>query len=105
MTGKLRVELFGWLRAQAGEAVITRFRTRKTSALFGYLAVHRDRSHPRETLAELLWPESRGSASRNSLSQALTSLRHELSRSGEQVDDLLTADRSTVQLHGDTDVA
>jgi DNA-binding SARP family transcriptional activator len=105
MNTRLKVKMFGWLRAEAGETVITHFRTRKTSALFGYLAFHSDRSHPREFLADMLWPEARGSASRNSLSQALTSLRQEIGRAGENVSQLLHADRSTVQLHGDTDVA
>ena len=88
-----------------GQAVITRFRTRKTGVLFGFLAYHSERSHPREMLAELLWPEARGNASRNSLSQALSSLRHELSRSEQPIDEVLLADRATVQLHGNTDVA
>lgn len=105
MNARLKVKMFGWLRAEAGETVITRFRTRKTSALFGYLAFHTERSHPREFLADMLWPEARGSASRNSLSQALTSLRQEMGRAGQSVSELLQADRSTVQLHGDTDVA
>ena len=105
MNARLKVKMFGWLRAEAGETIITHFRTRKTSALFGYLAFHSDRSHPREFLADMLWPESRGSASRNSLSQALTSLRQEIGRAGENVSEMLHADRSTVQLHGDTDVA
>ena len=105
MSVRLNVKMFGWLRAEVGESVITRFRTRKTSALFGYLAFHTERSHPREFLADLLWPEAPGGASRNSLSQALTSLRQEIGRSGQDVSALLHADRATVQLHGDTDVA
>ena len=105
MTAKLRVELFGWLRAITGNAVITRFRTRKTGVLFGYLAYHSDRNHPRELLADLLWPEAGGGTGRNSLSQALSSLRTELGRSGEPIDEMLAADRNTVQLFGRTDVA
>ena len=105
MEPRLNVKMFGWLRAEAGETVITHFRTRKTSALFGYLAFHSERSHPREFLADMLWPEARGGASRNSLSQALTSLRHEIGRAGQEVSALLHADRATVQLHGNSDVA
>jgi DNA-binding SARP family transcriptional activator len=100
----LRVEMFGWLRVQAGGAVLTRFRTRKTAALFGYLAFHGERSHPRELLAEMLWPEARSEASRNSLSQALSSLRHELAVLGVLAGTLLETDRTTVQVHGRTDV-
>ena len=106
MTAKLKVEMFGWLRAITGEAVITRFRTRKTGVLFGYLAYHSERNHPRELLADLLWPEAQGATGRNSLSQALSSLRAELGRSGAvPIDEMLAADRNTVQLFGNTDVA
>lgn len=101
----LRVEMFGGLRVDIGGESITRFRTRKTGVLLAYLAYHADRSHPRETLADLLWPESRADASRNSLSQALSSLRASLGRTGEAVDERLVTDRTQVQLHSATDVA
>src|SRR5947209_3414557 len=51
------IEMFGWLRVVQADRVVSRFRTRKTAALLAYLAYHRHRSHPREQLIELLWPE------------------------------------------------
>lgn len=75
-----RIELLGWLRATRGDRVITRFRTQKTGGLLAYLAYYFDRSHPREQLMELLWPEHRLDAARTSLSVALSSLRRQLER-------------------------
>lgn len=104
-TLRLRVEMLGWLQGRAGRQMIGRFRTRKTAALFAYLAYYSDRRHPREQLAQMLWPEARDEASRNSLSQALSSLRQCLARSGADAAALLAADRDSVQLHAFTDVA
>src|SRR5438477_11144789 len=52
-----RTQLFGGLRAEQEGRVVTRFRTQKAASLLAYLAYHRQRSHPREVLIELLWPE------------------------------------------------
>jgi DNA-binding SARP family transcriptional activator len=73
-----RIELLGGLRATRGERTITRFRTQKAGLLLAYLAYHRDRTHPRSVLMELLWPEHRLEPARASLSMALSSLRREL---------------------------
>ena len=74
-----RVTLLGGLRADRGpEHAITRFYTYKYGALLAYLAFYRDRAHPREVLIEMFWPEAAEKQARNSLSQALSSLRHQL---------------------------
>jgi len=70
-----RIKLLGSLRAVRGEQIVTHFETRKTAALLAYLACHRHRSHPRELLAELLWPEEDPSATRVRLRGALAALR------------------------------
>src|SRR5262249_15608375 len=59
-----RIELLGGLRAQRQEANLSQFRTRKAAELLAYLAYHRRRSHPRELLVELLWPETEVDAGR-----------------------------------------
>src|SRR5437868_5286083 len=41
-----RIELFGGLRVQQGEQVLTRLRTQKTAPLLAYLAYYRQRTHP-----------------------------------------------------------
>ena len=106
-----RIELFGGLRALQGERVITRFQTQKTGALLAYLAYHLPRpllskegsrggySHPREVLFELLWPECNPKAGRNSLSVALSSLRHQLEPPGVPAGAVIIADRLSVRLN------
>jgi predicted ATPase/DNA-binding SARP family transcriptional activator len=99
-----RIELLGGVRAVNCEREITRFRTQKSAALLAYLAYYRDRPHPRECLIEMFWPESVPAAGRQSLSQALSHLRHPLEPPGAA----LIADRSSVRLNAcaiTTDVA
>src|SRR5262249_12727143 len=66
------------------------------------------RSHRREQLIELLWPEGEPGHARRSLRVALTWLRRELEPTGETPGAVLRADRLTVQLNPlavSTDVA
>jgi len=103
-----RIQLFGTLRARQGGRTITRFRTQKTGALLAYLAYHRQRSHPREVLIELFWPDSETESGRHSLSLALSSLRHQLEPPGVPDGSVIVADRFSVELNPDaftTDVA
>ena len=58
MSARCRIEMLGGLQVHLGGRVITRFRTQKAASLLACLAYYRDRSHPREWLADLLWPES-----------------------------------------------
>jgi DNA-binding SARP family transcriptional activator len=99
MNAQWRIELFGGLRVTSGERIITRFRTRKIGALLAYLAYHLDRSHPREVLFELLWPECLPSAGRNNLSNALSTLRHQLEPPGVPQGAVIVADRASVRLN------
>src|SRR5687768_12910669 len=55
-----------------------RFRTKKHLALLVYLAVERGRSHRRDRLAELLWPNVSAPEARHSLATALSILRPRL---------------------------
>src|SRR5439155_287502 len=57
MNSGCRIELFGWLQVVQGERTISRFPTRQTGGLLAYLAFHLHRSHPRDVLMEILWPE------------------------------------------------
>lgn len=54
-------------------------------ALLAYLAYYLDRTHPREVLFELLWPECLPEAGRERLSTELSSLRH-LAEFAQRVD-------------------
>src|SRR5438067_3087760 len=100
--------MLGGLRAVRGERVVTRFETRKTAALLAYLAYHRHRGHPRELLAELLWPEEDPSATRVRLRAALVALRKVLEGKDVPGGAVLLADWTSVRLSPDavtTDVA
>ena len=101
-----QIQLFGGLRAERGDRVLSRFSTYKTGALFAYLALYKHRAHPREALQELFWPDDIPEAGRNGLRVALSSLRRQLEPPGAGGGVLLT-DRSKVQLSpdaADTDV-
>jgi DNA-binding SARP family transcriptional activator len=105
-----QIELLGWLRATQGERIVTRFSSNKAGALLGYLSYHRHRSHPREALIELLWPECDPETGRRRLRKALSSLRRQLgppAGANRDSGEILLADRATVQLKPacDTDVA
>src|SRR6266852_1351613 len=63
--------------AETPVRVLTRFQT-KVGTLLAYLAYHRHRSHRREALVELLWPECEPAIGRNNLSVSLSSLRRQL---------------------------
>ncbi len=54
----LNISLFGRFRAQRGQQTLVSLEARKVQELFCYLLLHRDRPHPRETLADLLWSDS-----------------------------------------------
>jgi len=104
----LRIELFGGLCARQGDGSITRFSTQKTGALLAYLAYHRERPHPREVLIEQLWPNAIPGAGRQSLSQALSSLRRQFEPPGVAAGTCFIADRHAVGVNRraiETDVA
>jgi len=86
--------------------VISHFRTQKTGLLLAYLALHPDRMHEREELAELFWYDSDGPLS--NLRMALPSLRRQLEPPGVGPGTVLVTGRTQVGLVADavrTDVA
>src|SRR5262245_5825035 len=93
-----RVELLGGLRVCRGEQTVSHFRTRKMGDLLAYLAYFRQRTHPREVLIELLWPEADLDAGRHNLSMALSFLRQLLEPPGVPDSSILVADRHCVGL-------
>jgi DNA-binding SARP family transcriptional activator len=64
-----------------------------------YLAYFRQRSHPREVLIELLWPEAQPDAARHNFSVALSLLRHLLEPAGVADGSVVVADRHAVGLN------
>ena len=60
-----------------------RFATARARALLAYLAVEGDRSHRREALADLLWPDAPEILARQNLSQDLARLRRAIDDDGD----------------------
>lgn len=95
------ISLLGGLRAEQKHQAVTRFRTQKTGALLAYLAYYLDRLHPRDVLADLLWPEDDQDAARASFRTALNSLRKQLEPPGAPPNSVLSADRFHVHLRSE----
>ena len=94
-----RITLLGGLRAEQGDQIVTRFKTQKVASLLAYLACYPRHAHPREVLVELLWPGSDAPTLRNSLSVALSSLRHQFEPPGVPQGEVLRADRFSIGLN------
>jgi predicted ATPase/DNA-binding SARP family transcriptional activator len=85
LQARWRIEMLGRLRAvQSGGPVVERFRTRQAGTLLAYLAFYSHRSHTRDALADLLWPDVEPDAARQSLRQALASLRRQMEPPGQE---------------------
>ena len=94
----LSLKLLGEFAVRDGSGAALSLPTRKTRALLGYLAVHADRPQPRERLMALLWSERGERQARQSLNQALLSIRKLGGPDGET---LLDSDGERVTLRGE----
>jgi DNA-binding SARP family transcriptional activator len=77
-TAPLSIRLLGRFLVERDGQAVGGFSTDKTRALLAYLVIENDRSHRRQALAGLLWPEYPEAAARTSLRTALANLRHVL---------------------------
>jgi adenylate cyclase len=99
MDARWRIQLLGGLQATQGGRVVSRFRSQKYGLLLAYLAYHQHRSHSREELTELLWPEGDPDAGRLNLRVALSWLRQQLELPGPPTQGVILADRATARLN------
>lgn len=99
MESPWHIQMFGRLCARRGDEAIDRFATSRTAALLARLALHPQRTHPREELIDLLWPASEMDAGRLSLRVAAASLRRQLEPSEVPSGSILIADRSSLRLN------
>ena len=97
--GRWQVNLLGRVEARNGELLVTRFNSQPTAALLARLALQPQRMHPREELAELLWPGVATEVGRNRLRQALSTLRRLLEPPGSEGPPVLLADRLGVRVN------
>ena len=100
----LRLGFLGPFHATKGSQQPLRLPSRKAQALLAYLCVEADRSHYREALSGLLWPNSTDQAARSSLRQALRDLRQAIGGDPESVPYLL-ASREMIQLDPAADIS
>src|SRR5947207_7733847 len=98
MSSLIRIEMFGGFRVQLCDRNITRFPTQKAAALLARLAYFPE-LHPREMLADLLWPDSDTDAARASLSQALSMLRRQLVPPGVAAGAVIQSTKTHVRLN------
>ena len=93
------IEMLGGLRAcQEGQPPIELPR-QQTGALLAYLALRLNRSHTREELMALVWPEDTLEEARHKLRQSLYTLRRQMERSSLEADAVLLTTRAAVQLN------
>ncbi len=96
--GVWQVRVLGGLEARNGDVVLTHFISHAIGALLARLALHPQRSHPREELVELLWPGVALDVGRNRLRNAISSLKRLLEPPGVVPGSVLAADRQSVKL-------
>lgn len=101
----LHVSLFGKLHVQLDGQVLTGLNARKAQELLCYLLLYRDRPHPREALADLLWGGNSTARSKKYLRQALWQLQAALDCQSEPTDGrLLIVEPDWLQLNTEADL-
>ena len=90
---KLGLSLLGETEICLDGHLVETLRSEKARALLFFIAVESDTSHRRDALAEMFWPEKPEGSGRNSLKQALTTLRKTLGDRDSQEPHLLANNR------------
>jgi DNA-binding SARP family transcriptional activator len=100
-----KVRLFGKFNAHRNDRELDCFPSAKAKELFCYLLLHRDRPHPRETLATIFWGECTPEQTRKYLRQTLWQLQHALhGLSASESLDVLRIDKGCVLLDSGHDL-
>ena len=102
-----RITFLGGVHATREGKTLSRFERSRVVALLARLALFPKRTHPREELVELLWPEVELDVARVRLRHTLRTLRQPL-EAGLPVGSVLVADRTSIRINPDaltTDVA
>ena len=99
---QLHLRLLGAFVATLDDRSPVAFEYDKVRALLAFLAVENQRPHRRDALCGLLWPEDDQPHARQSLSQALYSLRRSLANAGSDAE-YLRANRVEMRLDPDAD--
>jgi DNA-binding SARP family transcriptional activator/predicted ATPase len=91
------IQLFGTFQVAVGGTPVNGFRSDKVRALLAYLAVEANRSHRRDALAGLLWPEMPETKAHDNLRLALHRLRQALSLAGAFPEQFFEITPKTIQ--------
>ncbi|MBM3190376.1 MAG: SARP family transcriptional regulator, partial [Chloroflexi bacterium] len=90
---ELCISLLGPLQVTLGREAVAGFESNKPRALLAYLAIEAGRTHARETLAGLLWPDMPNDAALGNLRRVLSNLRQAIGdREAERPCLLITRD-------------
>jgi DNA-binding SARP family transcriptional activator len=105
VVSKLHVYLFGRFDVQVHGQSIEGLDARKVQELFAYLLLYRERPHPREVLADLLWGDSSTSQSKGYLRKTLWQLQSALGGQNDRSQSrVLLVEPDWVQLDPNTDL-
>jgi DNA-binding SARP family transcriptional activator len=97
--------LFGKFDVRCSEQSLIGLEARKVQELFCYLLLYRDRPHPREALADLLWGDTSTAQSKSYLRKALWQLHSALEVSGQAgQNEVLLVEPDWVQLNPAADI-
>ncbi len=92
------IEMLGGLSAFRHEQRIERFHSQRGASLLGYLAYHLARSHPREELLNLCYPECEFAVASNRFRQLLWALRRQLEPPGIPAGSVIAAHHPYLRL-------
>jgi DNA-binding SARP family transcriptional activator len=104
MMSTLRIQLFGKFSLQRDSQLLKGLAANKEQELLSYLLVRRDRSHPRETLASVLWGDTSTERSKKYLRQALWHIQAALEAGEATSPQLLVIEHNWVQLNLQSEV-
>lgn len=98
---RLGLEMFGVPRLSFGERLLGPIQTRHTVLLLAYLVTF-PRSHSREELVDLIWPDSDLEHGRHSLSQAIWWVKAQIERVDREIaSSIFVTSRATLALNSD----
>ncbi len=101
----LKVFLFGKLRIQFDHLTLGNFDKSRVRELFCYLLLNRNRPHPRESLASVLWDDTHTDRPNRCLRKTLWQLRAALDSQSDHLSDrLLLVEPKWVQVNPEADL-
>jgi DNA-binding SARP family transcriptional activator len=101
---RFKIQLFGKFSVERDAKSLKGLAANKEQELLSYLLVCRDRSHPRETLASILWSDTSTERSKKYLRQALWHVQAALGAGEPSIPPLLVVEHNWVQLNLPTEV-